>query len=229
MAKITIVLADDHQVVRQGVRALVESEPGFQVLAEAGDGLMAVEMVEKHTPMVLLTDLMMPGLTGLEVLRQVQQRSPRTRCITFSMYSTDMYITEAFRNGAAGYLLKGADAAEIIQAIHTVVEGNRYLSPGVSHRIVDAYLSRVNEFVVQDPYDELTNREREILKLVAEGATNSEVADRLSISPRTVEIHRAHVMRKLNLKTQSGLVRFAIRKGLISLDDPEEDARLTAA
>ncbi len=227
-SKVTIVLADDHQVVRQGVRALVESEPGFQVIAEAGDGLTAVELVERHTPMVLLTDLMMPGLTGLEVLRQVQQRSPRTRCITFSMYSSDMYITEAIRNGASGYLLKGADAGEIIQAIHSVVQGNRYLSPGVSNRIVDAYISRVHELVVQDPYEELTNREREILKLVAEGATNVEVADRLSISPRTVEIHRAHVMRKLNLKTQSGLVRFAIRKGLISLDDPEEDARLAA-
>ncbi|GAB4456221.1 MAG: response regulator transcription factor [Armatimonadaceae bacterium] len=220
-SKVSVLIADDHLVVRQGLRALIESTPEFDVVGEASDGITAVEMVERLTPKVLLTDLLMPGLTGLEVLRQVSQRSPGTHCLAFSMHASEMYISEAFRNGALGYILKGAEAPEILQALYAVSRGERYVSPGVSNRIVDAYLSRVDQFAVQDPYDELTNREREILKLVAEGATNAEIAEVLSISPRTVEIHRSHVMRKMKFRTHSALVRFAIRKGLISLDEPD--------
>jgi two-component system, NarL family, response regulator NreC len=216
--KTTIVLADDHPVVRKGLRALLESQPDLTVVGEASDGLDAVELTERLTPHVLLVDVVMPGITGLEAVRQVKQRVPQVRSIVFSMHATEAYIHEAFKNGACGYILKGADGNEMVDAVHEVAAGRRYLSPAVSERLVEAYLERAHEFAPREPYDELTAREREVLHQVAEGQTNAEIADRLSISPRTVEIHRAHVMRKLNLKTQSDLVRFAIRKGLIPLE-----------
>jgi two-component system, NarL family, response regulator NreC len=216
--KTSIVLADDHPVVRKGLRALLESESDLTVIGEASDGLSAVEVTERKTPDVLLVDVIMPGLTGLEVVRQVKQRLPQVRSIVFSMHASVAYINEAFKNGACGYVLKGADANEMVEAVHAVAAGRRYISPAVSERMVEAYLERGQEFTARDPYDELTTREREVLQLVAEGRTNAEIADRLFISPRTVEIHRAHVMRKLSLKTPSDLVRFAIRKGLIPLD-----------
>jgi two-component system, NarL family, response regulator NreC len=216
--KTTIVLADDHPVVRKGLRALLESEPDLSVIGEACDGLDAVEQTERLTPAVLLVDVVMPGITGLEAVRQVKQRVPQVRSIVFSMHATEAYINEAFKNGACGYVLKGADGNEMVEAVHAVMAGKRYLSPVVSQRVVEAYLERAHDFSPREPYDELTSREREVLQLVAEGQTNAEVADRLCISPRTVEIHRAHVMRKLNLKTPSDVVRFAIRKGLIPLE-----------
>jgi DNA-binding NarL/FixJ family response regulator len=214
----TIVLADDHPVVRKGLRALLESETDLRVIGEAVDGLNAVELTERLVPDVLLVDVIMPGITGLEAVRQVKQRVPQVRSVVFSMHASEAYINEAFKNGACGYVLKGADSDEMVTAVRTVSEGRRYLSPLVSQQVIEAYLERAHEFTPREPFDELTAREREVLQLVAEGQTNGEVADRLCISPRTVEIHRAHVMRKLNLKTSSDLVRFAIRKGLIPLE-----------
>jgi two-component system response regulator NreC len=216
--EITLVLADDHPIVRRGVRNLLETEPGFTIIGEACDGLAAVEMVEQLKPQVLLVDLMMPGLPGLEVVRQLKQQVPQTRCIIFSMYSSDTYIHEAFGNGAWGYLLKGDDADEMIRAVRTVAEGQRYLCPAVSARVIAAYAERAETFIERDAYDDLSAREREVLQLVAEGETNTTVAERLFISSRTVEVHRANAMRKLNLRTQSDLVRYALRRGLISLE-----------
>lgn len=214
----TVLLADDHQIVRQGLRALLEMEPDVTVIGEASDGLAAVEMAERQHPDILLVDLMMPGLPGIEVVRQVKQRAPETRSIVFSMYSSDAYIHEAFRNGAAGYLLKGDDSSRLGEAIRSVLSGKRYLCPAVSERVIDAYFDHAGEFGTRDPYDELTAREREVVQLMAEGAAGTDIAERLCISPRTVEIHRANALRKLNLRTQSDVVRYAVRRGLVPLE-----------
>lgn len=215
---IQIVLADDHPIVRQGMRAVLETDSRLQVIGEASDGLNAVDLVEKLHPAVLITDIMMPSLSGLEVVRQLRQRAPKTRFLFFTLHNEDHFVHEAFRNGASGYLLKGATKDQVLEAVHNVASGQRYIHPDLTDRLVNAYLERADQFALPDAYEELTTREREILQLVAEGATNVIIADRLFISARTVEIHRANVMRKLSLKTQSELVRYCIKRGIISLD-----------
>jgi len=210
----TIVLADDHHVVRQGLRALLEAEPGFRLVGEAGDGLETVQLVERLHPDVLVLDLMMPGLNGLEVTLQVGKRSPQTRVVILSMHANEAYVLEALRNGAAGYVLKDASAAELVQAVREVAAGRRYLSSPLSERAIEAYVGKDQETTL-DRYETLTTREREVLHLVAEGHTNAEIAARLSISPRTAETHRANMMRKLGLQTQTDLIRYALRRGII--------------
>lgn len=214
MSLTTIVLADDHQVVREGLRALLEAEPDFSVVGEAAEGLEAASLVERLKPHVLVVDLMMPGLSGLEVTRQVRQRSPQTHVVILSMYSTESYVLEALRNGAAGYVIKSSSAADLVSAVREVVAGRRYLSPPLSERAINAYVKKA-EATTLDPYETLTTREREILHLVAEGYTSAEIGDRLSISPRTVETHRANLMRKLGLETQTDLIRYALHRGII--------------
>jgi two-component system response regulator NreC len=215
---ITLVLADDHPIVRKGVRTVLEAEPDLRIIGEACNGLSAVEIVEQLHPDVLFVDLLMPGLPGLEVVRQLKQQVPQTRAIVFSMYSSDNHIHEAFRNGAWGYLLKGNDGDEMVRAARSVANGQRYLSPEVSERIISAYAERAEDFLERDAYDELSSREREVFQLVAEGETNAEVAERLFISARTVEVHRANALRKLNLRNHGEVIRYALRRGLISLD-----------
>ncbi len=212
-----ILLADDHHVVRQGLRALLQSEPHFELVGEAGDGLEAVRLAERLKPDVLITDVMMPGLNGLEVARQVSKSLPRTRIIILSMYTNDAYVFEALKNGALGYVLKDSQAADLIQAVREVAAGRRYLSPPLSERALELYMRQV-ESVPEDPYELLTDREREVLQLVAEGRTSAEIAERLFISPRTAEGHRANLMRKLNLQTQADLIRFAVKRGIVPLD-----------
>ena len=218
----TIVLVDDHPVVRRGLRVLLEAEPEFRILGEAGEGLEAVQLVERLKPDVLVLDLMIPGLNGLEVTRQVSQRSPRTRVVILSMHANEAYVLEALRNGATGYVLKDAGADEVVKAIREVAAGRRYLSPPLSERAIETYVQKANTAPL-DLYDTLTTREREVLHLAAEGHSSPEIADRLSISPRTVETHRGNLMRKLNLRTQTDLVRYALRRGIL----PMEDDRLT--
>lgn len=213
----TILLVDDHQVVRQGLRALLEAEPDFQVVGEAGDGLEAVQQVERLKPHVLVLDLMMPGVNGLEVTRQVNQRFPDTRIIVLSMHSNEAYVLEALRNGAAGYVLKDTGINDLVQAVREALAGRRYLSPPLSARAIDSYIQKT-EAAALDPYETLTTREREVLQLAAQGLTNAEVASRLSISPRTAETHRANVMRKLELNTQIDLIRFALKRGILPMD-----------
>ncbi len=167
---------------------------------------------------MLVIDLMMPGLSGLEVTRQVHQRSPRTHIVILSMYSNEAYVLEALKNGAAAYVLKGSSTADLVQAVREVAAGRRYLSPPLSERAIERYVQKA-EYTVRDSYDTLTNREREVLHLAAEGLTNAEVADRLSISPRTAETHRANLMRKLGLRTQTDLIRYALRRGILPLND----------
>jgi len=215
---ISILLADDHHIVRQGLKALLEAEPDFHVLGEAADGLEAVQLVERLQPDVLLVDVMMPGLSGIEATRQVRERFPRTQVVVLSMHSNEAYVLEALRNGAMGYVLKDSDATALVQAVHEAYAGRRYLSPPLSDVIIDAYVNKSRE-TVMDIYDTLTNREREVLHLAAEGRTNADVASRLGISPRTVEIHRTNMMRKLGLHSEHELIRYALRRGILPPDN----------
>lgn len=213
----TILLADDHHVVRQGLRALLEGEPGFSIVGEASDGLEAADLVERLKPDILIVDLMMPGLNGLEVTRQVGRRSPDTRVILLSMHANEAYVLEALRNGATAYVLKDCTAAELVSAVREVEAGRRYLSPPLSERAIESYLQKA-EAATLDIYNTLTAREREVLQLAAEGHSNSDISARLFISPRTVEIHRANLMRKLGLRNQTDLIRFALRRGIVPLE-----------
>ncbi len=213
----TIVLADDHHIVRQGLRALLEGQPDFQLVGEAGDGLEAVQLTERQKPDVLIIDLMMPSLNGLEATRQISQRSPHTRVVILSMHANEAYVLEALRNGAAGYVLKDSSAADLVQAVREVVAGRRYLSSPLSERAIAAYIQKASD-VALDPYEMLTNREREVLHLAAEGYTNAEIADQLSISPRTAETHRANLMHKLGLRTHTDLIRYALRRGILPME-----------
>ncbi len=211
---ITIALADDHHVVRQGFKALLEAEKDFKLLGEAADGLEAVRLVEEKKPNVLVLDLMVPRLHGLEVIRQLRKSVPETRILVLSMHADEPYVMEALRNGAGGYVLKDATATDLASAVRTVAAGRRYLSPVLAERAISGYVTHPGESEL-DVYDTLTNREREILQLAAEGKTSVEIGKTLFISPRTAETHRANLMRKLSLRSQTDLVRFAIRKKII--------------
>lgn len=213
-----ILLADDHNIVRQGLRALLQSEPLFQLVGEASDGIEAVRLAERLKPDVLITDVMMPGLNGLEVTRQVTKSLPNTRVIILSMYTNDAYVFEAFKNGALGYVLKDSEASDLIQAVREVIAGRRYLSPPLSERALELYIRKV-ESVPENPYELLTTREREVLQLVAEGRTSGEIANRLFISPRTAEGHRANLMRKLGMQNNADLIRFALKRGILPMDN----------
>jgi len=215
---ISILLAEDHSVVRLGVRTLLQAQPDLTVVGEVEDGLDVLPAVERFHPHVLLLDLMMPGLNGLEVIRQVTKRAPETRVVVLSMHANEAYVAEALHNGAAGYVLKGSDADDIIRAVRTVLGGGRFLSTPLSERTVAAYAESTRGEAL-DLYDMLTTREREIFQLSAEGHTSTQIAARLYISPRTVETHRANLLHKLGLRTQTDLVRYAIRRGIVSLDE----------
>jgi DNA-binding NarL/FixJ family response regulator len=212
---VKIVLADDHPIVRQGLCALLEAETDFQVVGEAGDGLEAVALVERVKPDVLVLDLMMPTLSGLEVARQTRQRSPQTRVVILSMHADEGYVLEALTAGASAYVLKKSTAGDLVKAIRDAIAGRRFLSPPLSERLIDAYVEKTRSAPL-DSYNTLTPREREVLQLAAEGHTNAAIATRLSISPRTVEMHRASVMRKLDLQNQVELVRYALQRGILA-------------
>ncbi len=214
----TILLAEDHHVVRQAFKVLLEEDPDWLVVGEAADGLDTVALAEQLHPDILLVDLMMPGINGLEVTRQVSRLSPETRVVVLSMHSDEAYVLEALRNGAVGYVLKGSTAKELMQALREVSIGRRYLSPPLSVRALDDYVKRARD-TDADPYETLTTRERELLHLVAEGHSSSEIAGRMSISQRTVETHRTNVNRKLGLRTRADLIRYALRRGILPLED----------
>lgn len=214
---ITILLAEDHQIVRQGLQALLGAVSDFSLVGEAGDGQEALKLVEYHQPDVLVLDLMLPGLNGLAVAEQTKRRSARTRIVVLSMHTSEAYVAEALRAGAAGYVLKQSPASELVFAIYEAVAGRRFLSPPLSEQSVEVYERELKTNTV-DLYKTLTPREREILQLVAEGHTNTAIAERLSISPRTVETHRDNLMRKLNLHTRADLIRYAIQHGLVPIE-----------
>lgn len=215
---VTVLLADDHPIVRQGLRHLLDEEPNVTIVGEASDGLQAVQLTEKFKPNVLVVDIMMPGLNGLEVLSQVRERSPSTCSIVLSMQSADVYVVEALKAGARGYVLKETGPSELLKAVQQVMAGQRYLSPRLSERLIDV-LIQTSEKAPADPYQTLTNREREVLQMVAEGLSTSEIAKRLSISPRTAELHRGRMMNKLGLHNQTELIRYALKRGILPLDN----------
>jgi len=219
MSRTTVVLADDHGIVRQGLRVLLEAEPDLCVVGEAGDGIETLRMVAELKPDVLVADVMMPGVNGLQVTREVQRHHAGTRVVILSMYANEAYVLEALRNGAVGYVLKEAGAADLVRAVREAASGGRYLSPPLSERAVEAYAERARA-APPDLYETLTTREREILYLTAEGLSSALVAERLIISPRTVETHRANLMRKLNLRRQADLIRYAIERGIVSAEGP---------
>jgi len=209
-----IVLADDHQVVRDGLRLLLETRGGHSVLGEAANGLDAVRLVEKLRPDVLVVDISMPGLPGLEVARQVAARQPATRVVVLSMHSAESFVVEALRAGCSGYVLKDAGGDELLRALSDVAAGRRHLSPPLSERVLDAWLERTDGGTA-DPLDRLSDREREVLHLVAQGLSSTEIGARLFLSPRTVEAHRASVLRKLGLKSRTELIQWALGRGLL--------------
>ncbi len=218
MQKLTIVLADDHHVVRQGLRTLLEAELPCSVVGEAADGPAAIELVTRLQPTLLVVDMVLPGLNGLEVIRRVRQGAPQTHVVVLSMHADEAYVREALRAGATAYVLKEAHADEFVQAVQQAAAGRRYLSPPLSERALDAYIAQAAETTF-DLVETLTAREREVLIMAAQGRTTAEIATQLSISGRTVEAYRARMMRKLGLHTQMDLIRYALRRGLIDLDD----------
>lgn len=221
-----IVLADDHQIVRQGLRLLLKAEPGFAVVGEASDGLRVADLVESLSPDVLVLDLMLPGLSGLEVTRQVARRSPGTRVVVLSMYASTAYVAESLRNGAMAYVLKDAAGPELVRAIRSAAAGRRYLSPPLSEKAVEDFERRARDAGTDSGYETLTDRERQVLHLAAEGSTASQIASRLGINPRTAETHRAHLMRKLGLHSRAELIRYAVSRGILpNHGDPSKPRR----
>jgi two-component system, NarL family, response regulator NreC len=214
---VKILVADDHPIVRKGLRDLLENEPLFQIVGEAGDGLQALELINQKKPDVIIVDMMMPGLNGLEVLRQAKQLLPKSQVIILSMHSNEAYVAEALKNGASGYILKDSGPVELILAVNEVIQGRRYLSAAISEEVVNAYIRKAVTSNI-DPFTLLTNREREIMQLAAEGYTSQEIAQRLTISRRTVEQHRANLMEKLGLRNHSELIRYAFKRGMLPLD-----------
>ncbi|MCX7792426.1 MAG: response regulator transcription factor [Chloroflexaceae bacterium] len=217
MRPLTIVLADDHHVVRSGLRVLLENEMNCTVVGEAGNGPEALAMVERLQPDLLIADLIMPGLSGLEVARQTRIVSPNTRIVILSMHADESYVREALRAGVTAYVLKETLSTEFLYAIQQAAQGHRYLSPPLSDRAIDAYASQTAETNL-DLYETLTAREREILYLAAQGLTSAEIAEHLMIGVRTVDTHRASMMRKLGLHTPLDLIRYAVRRGIVTLD-----------
>jgi len=211
---IRVLLADDHTLVRVGIRAILSSFAGVQVVAEASSGQQALDLVETHQPDVVLMDIAMPGLNGLETTARITERFPHVRVIVLSMYVNEEYTLQALQSGAAGYLLKDADPIELELAVRTVARGGTYLGPTVSRRVIDDYLRRVNG----EPggVAHLTRRQSQILKLIAQGYTTREIASKLGISVKTVETHRAQLMDELDIHDIAGLIRYAIQAGFVS-------------
>lgn len=212
--KITIVTADDHAAVRHGLEAVLSLQDGLDVVGQASDGLEAVALVQRLHPRVLITDLMMSGLSGLEVTRRVCDISPRTTVVVYSMHSGLEHVARSLQAGAAAYVVKDRPISDLLEALRQVARGERYISPSIPEEAVAEFQRRAR--YESDPFDLLTERERDVLQLVAEGLTSAEVAERLCLSPRTVEAHRASVLRKLGLRNHSELILFAVRRGLIA-------------
>ncbi|MDY7034388.1 MAG: response regulator transcription factor [Thermodesulfobacteriota bacterium] len=210
-----IVIAEDHTILREGLRALLSSDPDFEIVGEASDGRDAVRCVENLCPDLVLMDLSMPGMNGLEAIEEIKTRNPEIKILVLTVHKAEEYIAETLRGGADGYVLKDVSHSELVMAIKRVLTGKRYLSSDVSEKVIEGYLEGREGSKTKSVYDTLTQRERQILKLIAEGHKNKEVADYLCISPKTVEKHRANLMRKLNIHSAVGLTAFAIEKGLV--------------
>jgi DNA-binding NarL/FixJ family response regulator len=214
---IRVLLADDHALFRAGIRALIQAFDGIEIVAEASDGKEALDLCKAHLPDVVLMDIAMPRLNGLEATARLAATSARARAIILSMNANEEYILQALRNGAAGYLLKNISPEELERAIRAVASGETYLSPPISRHVIAAYVERIGGEPVS-LFDRLTPRQREILQLVAEGNTSKEIASKLGVSVKTVDMHRSQLMTTLDIHDVAGLVRYAIRVGLITSD-----------
>jgi two-component system, NarL family, response regulator NreC len=210
----TILLADDHAVVREGLRALLEDESDFEIIGEADCGLEAIRLAIECKPDVLVLDIMMDDITGIEVIRQVTKINPKTAIVVLSMYGDSKHVLEALKAGAKAYVVKKSLTSDLVQAVREVKVGHHYLGSSLAGVVVDAYIEQSESGPI-DPYEMLSNREREVLNLAANGYTNSEIAERLNISRRTVETHRSNAMHKLNLSNQTELLRYALQRGII--------------
>lgn len=211
---IDIVLVEDHPIVRKGFRALIEQDSEYTIVAEAGDGLEAVELVRKHQPDVLVCDLSIPNLDGLEVVRETSEHSPSTRIVVLSRHSDEAYVVRALRHGASAYVLKDGSTDDLVEAIRAVLRGKRFFSPAISEDVVAAY-DRGELEKIEDRYDTLTSREREVFSLLGKGLLGPEVGEQLFISTRTVDTHRANIMAKLGLRNHAELVRRAVERELL--------------
>ena len=218
MKKIRVLLAEDHTILREGLRLLLNDEADIEVVGEAADGRDALEKAENLLPDIVLMDISMPGLNGLEVTRRITKQLSQIKILVLTMHATLEYIFQVLQAGASGYLIKESAATEVIDAIHAIMEGDTYLSPSISRKVIAAYVRQTKTTTAGDRYLQLTNREREILQLIAEGHSNREAAELLHVSIKTVETHRANLMDKLDIHNIAELVKYAIRKGLISLD-----------
>jgi len=213
--KIRVLLADDHAVLRAGLRALINAEPDMEVVGEAGDGVEAVERTRELQPDVVVMDIAMPRLNGLEATQRIAESGLHAKVLVLTMHSEEQYLLQVLQSGGAGYVLKRSADTELMEAIRTVHRGEAFLYPSATKLLVEDYLGRIRAGQERDSYDELTDREREVLKLTVEGFSNQEIADKLIISPKTVDTYRARIMEKLNLHHRSELIKYALKKGLL--------------
>jgi DNA-binding NarL/FixJ family response regulator len=217
MGKIKVLLAEDHTIVRKGLRALLEKETTLEVVGEARDGRESLKKTEELSPDVVVMDISMPGLNGLEATRQIKKRFPRIKIIILTVHANEEYILQTLQAGAQGYLIKSAAPIDLISAIQAVMKGDSYLSPSISRVVIEDYIRQTKKMSEREkePLEILSRREREVLQLIAEGYTNKEIADSLYISTKTVDTHKVHLKEKLKISHTAGLIQCAIRKGLI--------------
>ena len=214
--KVRIVIAEDHTILREGLRSLLSSDPNLEVVGEAEDGREAIQCVERFKPNLILTDLSMPRMNGMEAIKEIKRQSPETKILVLTVHKAEEYILSTFQAGADGYLLKDSTHAELVMAVKKVLSGKHYISPEISEKVIEGYLEGKKTLKSRTSWETLTQREREILKLIAEGYKNKEIANYLCISTKTVEKHRANLMEKLDLHNAQALTAFAIEKELVS-------------
>jgi two-component system response regulator NreC len=216
MSSIQVLIADDHAIIRGGLRVLLERQPGIEVVGEGADGREAVDLALSLTPDIVMLDISMPRLNGIEAARRICSELPKTQVIILSVHSDESYVLKALKAGARGYLLKDALEPDIVQAVRVVHQGKSFLSPEISRLLVEDYVRQMQHRQIDDSYELLTSREREILQLLAEGKSNRDIANLLQVSVYTVETHRSHILQKLNLHSLADLILYAVRKGVIS-------------
>ena len=214
--RVRIVIAEDHTILREGLRSLLSSNPNFEIVGEAKDGREAIRCVEKLKPDLILTDLSMPRMNGMEAIKEIKRESPATKVLVLTVHKAEEYILATFRAGADGYILKDSTHSELVMAVRKVLGGQHYISPEISEKVIEGYLEGKKTLKSRTSWETLTQREREILKLIAEGYKNKEIADDLCISVKTVEKHRANLMEKLDLHNIQALTTFAIERGIVS-------------